>query len=48
MCPKLAIYDAYQQKKALDELERLPADSMLAVMIEEYGDLRARCRALEK
>jgi hypothetical protein len=32
------------QQRAADELAALPPDSVLARMIEDYGELRARIR----
>lgn len=47
-CPSIAEYSAARQKQADDELGRLPPDSALAEMMDDYGELRKRCRAVEK
>jgi hypothetical protein len=48
-CPGgIAAYSTDRQKQAADELGRLPPDSALAEMIDDYGELRKRCRAVEK
>jgi hypothetical protein len=47
-CPSLAEYTAARQKQALDELTGLPPDSALGEFMDDYGELRKRCRAVEK
>ncbi len=47
-CPSLAEYTAERQKQAANELLMLPPDSALAEFIDDYGELRKRCRAVEK
>ena len=47
-CPSIAEYSAARQTQALNELKGLPPDSALAEMIDDYGELRKRCRAVEK
>lgn len=47
-CPVPVVYSRDQQARAADELEALPADSVLALMIEDYGRERARLRACER
>jgi hypothetical protein len=44
----MAEYSAERQKQAFNELNGLPPDSALAEMIDDYGELRKRCRAVEK
>lgn len=44
-CPALAPYNSSLQNSAVMELNSLPKDSVLARMIDDYGDLRARIRA---
>jgi hypothetical protein len=44
LCPALVPYSPAMQQQAADELAALPPDSVLARMIEHYGELRARIR----
>lgn len=44
-CPSLAEYDAELQRRAAEEMDKLPRDSATGRLIEDYGDLRARIRA---
>lgn len=44
-CPALAQYPPALQARAADELDRLPPDAALRVLIADYGELRARLRA---
>jgi hypothetical protein len=44
LCPVLVPYPAEVQLRAADELAALPPDSVLARLIEDYGELRARIR----
>lgn len=46
-CPPLVTYGAEAQKAAARQLRGLPAGSPVRVLVKDYGDLRARCRALE-
>lgn len=41
-------YTCAQQRQAGAEFRALPADSMLRVLIDDYGLLRAQLRALHK
>ena len=43
-CFALVPYDARSQQRAAEELAALPDGSVLARMIDDYGDLRARIR----
>ena len=43
-CVALVPYDSQTQLQAAEELAALPAGSVLARMIDDYGDLRARIR----
>lgn len=43
-CPALVPYSHAVQVQAAEELAALPARAVLARMIEDYGDLRARIR----
>jgi len=43
-CPTLVPYSVEFQRRAAEELERLPIDSPLVRLIEDYGELRARIR----
>lgn len=43
-CPYVMPYTLEVQRRAADELDRLPADSEVRRMIEDYGELRARLR----
>lgn len=45
-CVPLVPYDATTQRKALDELSLLPRDAVLPRFVEDYGELRARLRAM--
>ena len=44
VCFTLVPYDTRSQHQAAGELAALPAGSVLARMIDDYGDLRARIR----
>ena len=44
LCPALVPYPAEVQQRAADELGALPPDSVLARLIDDYGELRARIR----
>jgi hypothetical protein len=43
-CLALVPYDARIQREAAEELAALPAGTVVARMIDDYGDLRARIR----
>ena len=43
-CPPLVQYSAETQRRAADELEKLPKNSALAQMITDYGKTRKACR----
>ncbi len=43
-CLALVRYDAQSQRQAAAELAALPSGAVLARMIDDYGDLRARIR----
>jgi hypothetical protein len=43
-CLALVPYSRVVQVQAAEELVALPANSVLARMIDDYGDLRARIR----
>ena len=45
-CPALVPYSAEVQTAAAVELRALPPGAVLARMVEDYGDLRARVRAM--
>ncbi len=42
----LAAYTAEMQARAVDELAAMPGGAALPVLIEDYGALRARVRAI--
>lgn len=44
-CDWLVSYQSSAQMRAADELASLPRDAALRVLIEDYGELRARLRA---
>lgn len=44
VCLALVPYDIQSQQQAAQELAALPDGSVLARMIDDYGDLRARIR----
>jgi hypothetical protein len=44
LCPALVPYPPEVQMRAADELAALPPDSVLARLVEDYGELRARIR----
>ena len=44
VCLALVPYDARSQRQAAAELAAQPGGSVLAGMIDDYGDLRARIR----
>lgn len=46
-CPPLVQYSAETQRKAADELDRLPKDSVVARMITDYGKTRKACRIVQ-
>lgn len=45
VCLSTTPYDRETQARALAELEALPSGSVIARMIDDYGDLRARIRS---
>lgn len=45
VCPALVPYSPAVQNAAAVELNSLPRESVIAKMIDDYGDLRARIRA---
>lgn len=45
VCVSIAPYDRETQARALTELDALPPGTVIARMIEDYGDLRARIRS---
>jgi hypothetical protein len=45
MCGWLVEYPRAMQMRAADELDALPIGASLRVLIEDYGELRARIRA---
>lgn len=45
-CPPLVEYTAEEQERALAELKTLPPEAMLRRFVNDYGKLRAQCRAL--
>ena len=45
-CIAVVPYDRATQLAALAELDGLPPNSILARFVEDYGDLRARLRAI--
>ena len=44
VCLALVPYDGQTQRQAAEDLAALPDGSVLARMIDDYGDLRARIR----
>jgi hypothetical protein len=44
LCPAVVPYLPEVRRRAADELAVLPRDSVLAHMIDDYGELRARIR----
>lgn len=46
-CPPLVEYDRDTQKRAADQLRAIEPRSPVRQMVTDYGDLRARCRAIE-
>lgn len=47
-CPPLPVYSDAQMKQGADEYDRLDAAGMARRFIDDYGELRARCRAIGK
>lgn len=45
MCGWVVEYTPAAQARAADELDLLPPDGALRVLIEDYGELRTRIRA---
>lgn len=45
ICPAIVEYDAQTQSQAADELDALPAGSVLPRFMQDYRDLRAKLRA---
>lgn len=45
MCGWIAEYPPGMQARAAEEIDALPDGSALRVLIEDYGELRARIRA---
>jgi hypothetical protein len=46
-CPPLKAYSPERQSRAARELRALAKGSGVAVMVSDYGTLRAKCRASE-
>lgn len=47
-CPALKSYTAEQQRSAAAEIRAMPAGAVVPVMINDYGTLRSRCRAMQE
>jgi hypothetical protein len=47
VCPPLVQYDRDFQKRAAEELSKLPPASALAVFMNDYVKLRDACRAMK-
>lgn len=45
VCPSIVPYSPSIQQGAAAELKALPSNSIVARMIDDYGELRARIRA---
>lgn len=45
-CPKLPVYTDAQMQRAADEYDRLDSAGIIRLMIDDYGEVRARCRAV--
>lgn len=45
-CPPLAIYSKQFQAVAAEELQALPEDGRVPIMVMDYGKLRKACRAM--
>ena len=45
-CPQIQEYTAADQDAAGTELDSIPAPCVLCRMMDDYGELRARCRAM--
>lgn len=45
MCGWVAEYAPAMQVRAAEELDAMPPESALRVLVEDYGELRARIRA---
>ncbi len=46
-CPPIIAYDRETQSGAAKQLRSMPPGSPARKLVADYGDLRARCRALE-
>ncbi len=46
VCLAVVPYSRADQARAADELAALPADAVLRRFVEDYGELRARVRAV--
>jgi len=47
-CPQIQEYTAADQDAAGTELDSIPAPCVLCRMMDDYGELRARCRAVDQ
>lgn len=47
-CPAMPVYSDAQMDQAAVEYEALDGAGVLRRMIDDYGELRARCRAIAK
>lgn len=47
-CPPLRTYSDAQMQRAADEYEKLDGAGVIRMMLDDYGELRARCRAIGK
>lgn len=45
-CPAMPVYSDAQMQQAADEYERLDGAGVIRLMIDDYGEVRARCRAM--
>lgn len=46
ICPPIVSYPAEFQARAANELDQLPDQSAVAVLVTDYSKMRSACRAL--
>lgn len=47
-CPSLKKYTKEQMLKALSEIQKLPSETQISVLLNDYSKLRDACRLAEK
>lgn len=47
-CPPMPVYSDAQMQQAAGEYDQLDSAGIIRLMIDDYGEVRARCRAMGK